>query len=57
MSAVRSITASEAQRVDDYLDDQIGEIRDLGRIDNLIARVTEQQTALQSQVNGRQMCG
>lgn len=40
----------EAQRVDDYLDDQIGDIRDLNRIDSLIARVAEQQAVLQSQV-------
>lgn len=51
MSAAGPIKATEAQRVDDYLDDQIGEVRDLSRIDALIARVTEQQAVLQSQVS------
>ena len=50
MATAGTTAASDAQRVDDYLDDQIADVRDLSRIDVLIARVVEQQSVLQSQV-------
>lgn len=51
MAAAGPMRSGEAQRIDDYLDDQIGEVRDLSRIDTLIARVSDQQSVLQSQAS------
>jgi hypothetical protein len=40
----------DAQRVRDYLDDQINEVKDLDAIESLIARVENQQALLEAQV-------
>ncbi|ETN42892.1 uncharacterized protein HMPREF1541_02050 [Cyphellophora europaea CBS 101466] len=50
MAATLARQSEDAQRVEDYLDDQIGEARDLDGIDSLLARVGEQQALLQSQL-------
>lgn len=50
MEASASGRSEDAQRVEDYLDDQIGEAHDLDGLDSLIAKVQQQQTLLQSQV-------
>ena len=50
MTTVAPVRSTDEQRIQDYLDDQIGEARDLDGLDALLAKVQEQQTLLQSQV-------
>ncbi|KPI37559.1 RAD50-interacting protein 1 [Cyphellophora attinorum] len=54
MTTLEPVRPTDDQRIDDYLDDQIGEARDLDGLDDLLLRVQEQQALLQSQLQDAQ---